>query len=232
MLKEALEEFLYWLISFFVNLLIFSLLTTVFIVKVQEVPEIYPLKVEIKELRVEKPKKVKSVVEAQSEAKRTVAKSKAHGESGKKSAGTTLTQAHEKGDIQVPIQEEEDVSLLAELQKKIESRLKERKEPVKKRVGKLSAVVTGKRVSIKGGSRKIVYIPPAPDLITSEFPSAVRVRIWVSPEGKVLKALLLQRSGNVNIDNTLLAYVREIRFESVQEREVQVGEITFSFKGG
>ncbi len=231
MLKGAVEEALYWIISILINLIMFSLLTTVFIVKVQEVPEIYPLRVEIRELKVEKPQRNKSVVEARSEAKRTVSKARPKGGAQKRQAGATITQAHSKGDVKVPVQEEEDVSVLAELQKKIESRLK-KKQQVKKQVGALSAVVTGKEVKIKGGSRSIVYIPPAPDLISSEFPSAVRVRIWVAPDGRVVKAILLQRSGNVNIDNTLLAYVRGIKFERVEDEEVQVGEITFSFRGG
>ncbi len=230
MLRSALEEFLYWIISFLINLILFSLLTTVFIVKVKEIPEFYPLRVEIRELKVEKPKEPRSVVKAKSTAKRTVAK-KVSGSAKKRKAGATVSSALEKGDVKVPVQKEEDVSVLAELEKKIESRLR-KKEKVKKEVGSISAVVTGKEVRIKGGTRRIVYTPPVPELISSEFPSGVRIRIWVAPDGSVIKALLLQRSGSVNIDNTLLSFVRGIRFEKVQEQEVQVGEITFSFQGG
>jgi len=101
--------------------------------------------------------------------------------------------------------------VLAELEKRIESRLRKRKEE-RKEVGALSAVVAGGQVRIRGGTRKIVYTPPAPELISQEFPSAVR--------------------GDVNIDSILLSYVRAIRFEKVEDSEVQVGEITFSFRGG
>ncbi len=231
MLKSAIEEILYWGISAVVNLILFSLLTTVFIVKVQEVPEIYPLRVEIKEIEIKKPQEPKSVVKAKSVAKKTVSK-KPKESAKKKKIGATVSTVHEKGDVKVPVQKEEDVSVLAELEKKIESRLKKQKKKVKKEVGSLSAVVTGSEVRIKGGSRSIVYTPPIPELISSEFPSAVRVRIWVAPDGRVVKALLLQRSGNVNIDSILLSYVRGIRFEKVDDQEVQVGEITFSFQGG
>lgn len=231
MLKTAVEEALYWIISILINLLLLSLLTTVFIVKVKEVPEIYPLRVvDIKEVEVAKPRKQRSVVEAKSEARKTISREK-KGVGKERKVGATVTKAHEQGDVKVPVQEEEDVSVLSALEKKIESRLK-KQETKKKEVGSLSAVLTGKEVRIKGGSRSIVYTPPAPELISTEFPSAVRVRIWVSPEGRVVKALLLQRSGNVNIDNTLLTYVRGIRFEKVEDEEVQVGEITFSFRGG
>ncbi len=231
MLRSAVEELLYWIISILINLILLSLLTTVFIVKVQETPEIYPLRVvDIRELEVKKPKRERSVVRAKSSAKKTVSR-KRKGSAKKRKVGATVTSAHEKGDVKVPVQKEEDVSVLADLEKRIESRLKREKRE-KKEVGSLSAVVTGKEVRIKGGTRRIVYTPPAPELVSTEFPSAVRVRIWVSPEGKVVKALLLQRSGNVNIDNTLLTYVRGIRFEKVRDEEVQVGEITFSFQGG
>ena len=229
MIRDALEEILYWIIALLINLILFSLLATVFIVEVRDIPEIYPLRVEIKELKVP-PKKERSVVRSKSVAKKTVSKKK-KGTAPKRKVGASVSKAHSKGDVKVPVQEEEDISLLAELERKIESRLKKRKSE-KKEIGTLSAVVSGGKVKIKGGSRSIVYIPPAPELVSSEFPSAVRVRIWVSPEGRVVKALLLQRSGNVNIDNTLLSYVRGVRFERVEDEEIQVGEITFSFQGG
>ncbi len=230
MLKSALEEFLYWGISVLINLIIFSFLATVFIVKVKEVPELYPLKVEIREIKIKKSKKPRSVVKARSVAKKTVTR-KSKGAVRRRKVGATVSSAMKKGDVKVPVQKEEDVSILSELERKIESRLKERKK-VKKEVGTLSAVVTGKEVKIRGGTRKIVYTPPVPELISSEFPSGVRIRIWVAPSGKVVKALLLQRSGNVNIDSVLLSYVRGIRFEKVSEQEVQVGEISFRFQGG
>ncbi len=228
MLKSALEEILYWVISALVNLLLFSFLATVFIVKVKETPEIYPLRVEIKEIKVEEEERRRSLVKAESEAKKTVSK-RAPGSSKVKKLGAGVSSPLKKGDVEVP--KEEDVSILAELEKKIASRLEEEKKEVKK-VGQLSAVVEGEELRIKGGSRKIVYTPPVPELISREFPGRVKVRIWVSPEGRVIRAILLQRSGSVNIDNTLLSYVRGIRFEKVQEQEVQVGEITFSFQGG
>lgn len=114
----------------------------------------------------------------------------------------------------------------------MEKRLKERKKKTKKEVGSLSAVVKGGEIKIKGGTRKVVYIPPPPNLIAREFPSKVSVRIWVDPQGRVIRALILRRSGNVNIDNAILKFVKGVRFEAIPESEVQVGEITFSFHGG
>jgi protein TonB len=230
MLREALEEVLYWGISIVINLILFTLLTSVFIVKVRETPEIYPLRVQIVEVKEPKEKKIKSVTQVRSEARRTVTKPKPT--AGKKtSAGVGVSKAHDKGDVKVP--EEEDVSVLAEIQRKVEERLKKRqRETPKKEIGTLSAVVKGGQVRIKGGTRRIVYTPPPPQLVTTEFPSAVKVRIWVSPEGRVVRAVLVQRSGSANIDSALLSFVRGIRFERVEESEIQMGEITFSFQGG
>ncbi len=230
MLRTAVEEALYWGISIFVNLILFTLLATVFIIKVKETPDFYPLRVELKTIEVKKPKRTKSVTEARAVSKRTVAK-KTRPVPGKTKLGAGVSKPLEKGDVAVP--EEEDISLLAELEKKISAKLeRERKEAVRKEVGSLSAVVTGKEVKIRGGTRHIVYTPPPPELITREFPSAVKIRIWVDPDGTIVRAVLLQRSGSANIDSTLLSYVRAIKFERVETGEVQVGEITFSFQGG
>ncbi len=230
MLRSAVEEALYWSISIFINLILFTLLTTVFIIKVKEVPEFYPINLEIKRIQVKEQKPPKSVKAVKAVSKKTVAK-RGVPKKGKNSVGAGVSKNFAKGDVGVP--KEEDVSLLAELQKKISEKLKkEKKKPAKKRVGTLSAVITGKEVRIKGGSRHIVFVPPPPELITREFPSKVRVRIWVDEEGNVVKALLLQRSGSANIDSALLSYVREIKFEKVEGSEVQIGEIAFSFLGG
>jgi protein TonB len=230
MLKTAVEELLYWGISIFVNLILFTLLATVFIIKVKETPEFYPLKVELKKIEIKKPKRERSVRKSQSVAKKTVAK-RTKAPSVKNKAGAGVASPLEKGDVPVPV--EEEVSVLEELQKKISAKLeRQKREEVKKEVGQLSAVVTGEEVRIKGGTRNILYTPPPPELVTREFPSRVRIRIWVDPDGTVIRAVLLQRSGSANIDNTLLTYVRGIKFEEVETSEVQVGEITFSFQGG
>lgn len=230
MVRDILEELLYWGISIVINLILFTLLTSVFIVKVKETPEIYPLRVEIVEVEKSEEKRIRSVTPVKSEARRTVTK-KSPAQGKKTQAGVGVSKAHKKGDVKVP--EEEDISVLAEIRRKVEQRLKERqRKPQRKEIGTLSAVVSRGEVRIKGGTRRIVYTPPLPELVTTEFPSSVRVRIWVSPEGRVVRAVLVQRSGSANIDSVLLSFVRGIRFEKVQEREVQVGEITFSFQGG
>ncbi len=229
MLRNAVEEALYWSISLFINLILFTLLATVFIIRVKESPEFYPINLEIKRIQVKEQERPKSVKRSRAVSTKSVAK-KGVPKKGKKSAGAGVSKTFSSGDVKV--QKEEDVSLLAELQKKISERIEKRKKSPRKRVGTISAVITGKEVKIKGGTRHIVFVPPAPELISGEFPSKVRIRIWVDEDGRVVKALLLQRSGSANIDSALLSYVREIRFEKVEGSEVQVGEIAFSFKGG
>ena len=231
--KSMAEEVLYWLVSAIINLTLFTFLAGVFIVSVQETPELYPIKVQIREIPKPKPKKrIKSVVKVKSEAKKTVSK-RVKAAAKKRKLGSTVTSAPKKGDVKVPVQKEEDISLLAELQKRIEARLRKEEEGKRtRRVGNISAVVTGKQVRIRGGDRRIVYSPPIPELITKEFPASVKVRIWVSSDGRVVKAFLLQRSGNARIDSILISYVKAIRFEKIKEKEIQIGEITFRFRGG
>jgi len=216
---KSVEEFLYWAISLLINLLLLSFLATLFIVRVKDVPELHPLKVE-----VEMPREIRSIVKAEPISERSVSKRRKPVGGG---GGVGVSSVHERGDVKVPTQE--DVSILSEVRRRVEKRLTEEE---RKEVGNISAVVLGSELRIKGGTRKILYTPPAPELVSTEFPSAVRIRIWVDPEGRVIKAVLLQRSGSVNIDNTLLSFVRGFRFEKVQEQEVQVGEISFSFRGG
>lgn len=221
---KSVEEFLYWTISLLINLLLLSFLATLFIVRIKDVPELHPLKVEVRELEVERPREIRSTVKAKPISERSVSKRREPVGGG---GGVGVSSVHERGDVKVPTQE--DVSILSEVRRRVEKRLTEEE---RKEVGSISAVVLGSELRIKGGTRKILYTPPAPELVSTEFPSAVRIRIWVDPEGRVIKAVLLQRSGSVNIDNTLLSFVRGFRFEKVQEQEVQVGEISFSFRGG
>jgi len=69
MLRSAVEEALYWGISLFINLILFTLLTTVFIIQVQQKPDFYPLRVELKRIKVKEPERVKSVRTAKAVSK-------------------------------------------------------------------------------------------------------------------------------------------------------------------
>ncbi len=245
MVKRISEDILYLSISLIINLILFTFLAGVFIIRVQDRPQVEPIKVVLKE---ELGKKLRPVVK---QPKPVVKKKKVvrrkpvpEGKTGsakkvkrkRESPPLAVSKASEKGEVAMPVREiEEDVSILESLEEKIKKRVAKesvREAPAKKEIGNISAVVGQEGVSFKAGSRKIISIPQPPELITREFPSVLRIKIWVSPEGKVIKSLIVQRSGNVKIDTTLMRYVRSIRFEPIKTEEIQVGVISFTFRGG
>ncbi|GAB6065780.1 energy transducer TonB [Aquifex pyrophilus] len=130
--------------------------------------------------------------------------------------------------IKVEKKERKEVSILPELEKRIRERLRKREE-LKKEIGEISAVLSKKSVKIKTGSRKLTYVPPPPTFKVEEFPSRVVVKVFVDPDGKVIKALIIQRSGIAEIDNGILKFVKKLRFEKIEESEIQEGIITFTF---
>ncbi|HIQ48070.1 MAG TPA: energy transducer TonB, partial [Aquifex aeolicus] len=149
----------------------------------------------------------------------------------KPKAVAAVERSFNKGDVPIKVEQqkrEEEISILPELEKRIKRKLAER-EKLKKEIGEISAVVSKKSVEIKVGSRKLVYVPSAPVFKVKEFPSQVKIKIWVNPEGKVIKAIIVQRSGVASIDDKLLRFVKKLRFEEIDTFEVQEGIITFRF---
>lgn len=224
-LKNYLEHFLYLLIAFLINLILFNLFFFFILnVPVTNQEELPPLKVEIQEVSapVRKAKKVEKNVK-EPKAQRSV----------KKKQESTAIPAGEKGQIPVKTEErtQESVNILEEIKSRVLKRLEER-EKLAKEVGEISAVVSQRKLTIKAGSRKLTYVPPPPTFKVKEFPSAVKIKIWVDPSGKVIKAIILQRSGIAEIDNGLLKLVKKLRFEAIETGEIQEGIITFTFTAG
>ncbi len=221
-LRSSIEHTLYLLISVLINLILFNILFLfIFTLPSQEVEELPPLKVEIHEL----PPKVKG-----SKVVRKVKETKATGREKVKPSATSLP-VGEKG--QVPVEPKKkprkSVNILEKIRSKVLKKLKER-ERLAKEVGEISAVVSSRKLTIRVGSRKLTYIPPPPIFKVKEFPSVVRIKIWVDPSGKVIKAIILQRSGIAEIDNGLLKLVKKLRFEPIDTGEIQEGVITFTFR--
>ncbi|NPA32650.1 MAG: energy transducer TonB [Aquificae bacterium] len=217
--KNLTENVLYFMISLLINLLFIKLLYVyIFSVNLKPPESPPPLRVEIKHVKPPPPPPPKKEKPARS------AEEQKRGEAPPSGA----VSAHPKGDVPVAEQKEESVSILPELEKRIRERLAKRAQ-MRKEVGEISAVVGRKSVKIKSGTRKLVYIPPAPVFTVKEFPSQARIKIWVSPEGKVIRAVLLQRSGVGSVDEKLIEFVRKLRFEPIEEPEVQEGVITFRF---
>ncbi len=219
------QNITYWVGSAIINTLIFTGFASLFIITNIDVPESKPMKITIKEVTIKSP--------PPKPAKRKIAKKSKE----TKSPSASVTQAHEKGDIPVKVKKkEEDVRILASIEESVKKKLEEEKERGKiseeKNIGSISAVVSGSGITFMTGNRKIVYTPPLPSLVVSEFPAPLKIKIWVNPYGRVIKAVIVQRSGNAKIDSVLLRYIKSIKFESINTEVVQTGEITFRFRGG
>ncbi|WP_461830068.1 energy transducer TonB family protein [Aquifex sp.] len=223
--RSSLEHIFYFLIAILINLILFNIFYfLVFYIPLPEVEELPPLKVEIQEVVSPSPPAKKP--EKKIEKPKTPQRVKA--EAVKSSIPTA-----EKGQIPVKAEEEtqESVNILEEIKSKVLKRLEER-EKLAKEVGEISAVVSQRKLTIRVGSRKLTYVPPPPTFKVKEFPSAVKIKIWVDPSGKVIKAIILQRSGIAEIDNGLLKLVKKLKFEPIDTGEVQEGIITFTFTAG
>ena len=211
MVKTLWENLFYFLIATVINLIFFKLLYFyLFFQKPEIIQTFKPLKVEIKEVVYSQPKPKKEVKKASKKKQAPVPKVK------------------KEGKVVVPKEKEEEVSILAELEKKIKKKVEERKKAIKE-IGKLQAVVKEEKVEIKVGTRKLIYVPTPPTFKVKEFPSSVEVKIWVNPDGKVIRAILVKRSGIAQIDNGLLKFVKKLKFEKVETTDIQEGVIIFRF---
>jgi len=219
LLRNSAEYLLYFLVSLLLNLLFFKVLYH-YLFSFDYAPrEFYPvLKVEIKEVSPPKPKASPPPPPKKKSPK-------------KEAPSSGVASASPEGQVPVEVKEEEkeeEVSILSQLKEKVLKKVEERRKAVKE-VGEISAVVKEKGVEIRAGTRKLLSVPPAPTFSVKEFPSAVKVKIWVSPEGKVIKALIVQRSGVAEIDDQLLKFVKKLRFEPVEGGEIQEGTVVFTF---
>ncbi len=223
-LRISKEDLAYWTGSLLINLLIFTGFASLFLVTHIEIPEPQPLKIKIREVTIKSPPP-------------KVAKQKKASKVNKR-ATATVEKAHKEGDVPVKVEKkkEEDVRILASIQESVREKLKEQKEKGTtvhgKSIGSISAVVSGSGITFSAGNRKIIYTPPLPYLVTQEFPAPLRIKIWVNPYGRVIKAVIVQRSGNAKIDSTLLRYIKLVKFEALPVDFVQTGEVVFRFTGG
>lgn len=98
-------------------------------------------------------------------------------------------------------------------------------------------IVTKAKASMtKGGkvkislNRAVVYAPPLKPLRVNYPPSPLEVKVTVLPDGRVINAVLLKRSGNPKVDRTVLNFVRNLKFEPINESIIQEIYILFRFK--
>jgi len=75
-----------------------------------------------------------------------------------------------------------------------------------------------------GFKRKVIYAPPVEPIEVEYPPSPAVVKITVLPDGRVVSAVFVKRSGNAKVDEAILNFLKNIRFEPIKSKEVQ--EIT------
>ena len=118
-------------------------------------------------------------------------------------------------------------SLLSSLLPQVE---REYKLTFRKIVSEAKAQVeVGGKVSILS-NRKVVYAPPIKPIKVEFPPAPVEVKVTVLPDGRVLNAVLLKRSGNLKVDKAVLEFVQNLRFEPINEPVIQEIYLEFRFK--
>lgn len=233
--QKKIENFLYLAVSFFINLILFTLLSLYLLVKVEIPLMVPPLQVyleEVKNIEVEELKLAAKVDTAHQKPKSGEGILKREKEKVEASPMETESKV---GDIEVPSGVPKDEpSLLQEIEKGIKGRKKEvEKERIRSTdLGDIVAVVSPTGIGISISERAAVYMPPFPRILSDEPLSPLRIRIWVEPSGVVSKTQIVQRSGSPQVDQKLLEFVKNIRFEAIKENVLQTGIITFRFKGG
>ncbi|SNZ13043.1 energy transducer TonB family protein [Hydrogenobacter hydrogenophilus] len=228
------EELFYWLISLFLNLLIFTFLSYLFLLRINIKEETPPLNVSFetpKQITQEvKFSKGRQAYQKPKEGKHTLAK-------GRNTANITpMIINRDQGDIALPSGREtqEDVSVLSQIEQKVKGRKETQEEGTRtKEIGEVSAVISKGGVGFAGGGgRGILYAPPLPKLVSEELPSTLKIKVWVEPSGEVSRFEVLQRSGVPEIDQKLIEFVKRIKFEPIRENILQTGVLIFRFKGG
>lgn len=98
-------------------------------------------------------------------------------------------------------------------------------------------IVSRAKVNLsKGGkvnlsfNRKLLYIPPLTPIEVSYPPAPAEVKITVLPDGRVVEAVLVKRSGNPKVDRTILRFAENLRFAPINQPIVQEIYIEFRFK--
>ncbi|ADC89174.1 hypothetical protein Thal_0540 [Thermocrinis albus DSM 14484] len=211
-MKDAhlLEGGLYISVSFFLNLIMLTLLALYLLPVVPEQVST-PINLFLKEVPTETPPVAHKIIKGSSKA--------ATGNPSK-------------------VQPKKEVSVLAEIEAKLRnqnpspvSNVSEKTQVVSTSVGNITASLSGGVPHLTGGNRGVVYLPPFPKLSSEELPSTMQVKIWIDSSGRVVKVQILRRSGVPHIDRRIVEFVYGIKFEKIDADVVQTGLLTFHFRG-
>ena len=119
-------------------------------------------------------------------------------------------------------------SLLEELMPVVK---REYETTFKKIVSKAKASLSTEKGKVKLNiDRKVVYVPKIEPIRVEYPPAPVEVKVTVLPDGRVINAVLLKRSGNPKVDRAVLKFVKNLRFAPIGEPIIQEIYITFRFE--
>ncbi|SHK42721.1 TonB family protein [Thermocrinis minervae] len=236
MREELLEKLLYLSVSTFLNLIIFSFLSYLLTINVKRMVNNTPIN-----LYVELPKPMEEKVNlTRGSTGYEAKKGKGINREGKKKLATSTVEQPpaEKGSVpNSKNQSTQESSILSQIEEKVKGRYSNlQEEGIQKvqNIGDISATVTEKGVSLEGlpGNRGIAYSPPLPKIVSDEPLSTLKIEVWIDPDGNVIKAQIVKRSGMPSVDARLLYFVKSIKFEPISSNVIQRGIISFKFRGG
>jgi protein TonB len=229
--ESLLEKGLYFLTALVINLILFTLLSTYLLFTRLSYEVSKPITLLLEEM----PREEKVIFEKRTQRAGGIKEKLQKAKEGKP-VPSLPSVATKSGDVPVASKETTETSILSEIERKVKSQKAEAtqsKPNVSESLGELSGVVSGSGVDLaKSATRKILYIPPFPQLRATELPSTFQAKLWVEPSGSVSKVEVLKRSGVPEIDNALVQLLRGIKFEPIEGNIIQTGIITFRFKGG
>jgi protein TonB len=229
--ESLLEKGLYFLTALVINLILFTLLSAYLLFARLSYEVNKPITLLLKEI----PREEKVTFEKKGQRVGGIREKLEKAKGGKPVPSLPPVET-KGGDVPIASKETAEESILSEIEKKVKSQKAETtrgKPNVSESFGELSGVVSGGGVDLtKSATRKILYIPPFPQLRAPELPSTFQAKLWVEPSGRVSKVEVLKRSGVPEIDSALLQLLRGIKFEPIEGNIIQTGIITFRFKGG
>jgi protein TonB len=229
--ESLLEKGLYFLTALVINLILFTLLSAYLLFARLSYEVNKPITLLLKEI----PREEKVTFEKKGQRVGGIREKLEKAKGGKPVPSLPPVET-KGGDVPIASKETAEESILSEIEKKVKSQKAETtrgKPNVSEGFGELSGVVSGGGVDLtKSATRKILYIPPFPQLRATEPPSTFQAKLWVEPSGRVSKVEVLKRSGVPEIDSALLQLLRGIKFEPIEGNIIQTGIITFRFKGG
>ena len=220
--ESLLEKGLYFLTALVINLILFTLLSAYLLLARLSYEVNKPITLLLKEI----PREEKVAFEKRGQRVGGI-KENLKKDKGDKPVPSLPPVATKSGDVPIASKETTEESILSEIEKKVKNQkaeITQGKPNVSESFGELSGVVSGSGVGFtKSATRKILYIPPFPQLRATELPSTFQAKLWVEPSGRVSKVEVLKRSGVPEIDSALVQFLRSIKFEPIEGNIIQTG---------